>query len=325
VLLELRDEHPMVELLIERRKWAKQESTYTRPWVNQILTTRQRRIYPNYNITGTVTGRLSSNLQQIPRDNFIRGIITAPKGWTLIEADFSQIELRIAAMVSHDPAMMAVYQRGEDLHTLMASAITGKPPEFITKEERSRAKAANFGFIYGMGWRNFGGYARQQFGIVVTPEQAQHYRTSFFLRFPGLVNWHDSQRRQAQVLGYVDSPIGRRRRVPAVRSADKEMRAEAERQAINSPVQGFASDLTLMAMKAFDDAQHSQLLDSGQVRLLGNVHDSLLFEATDDYAPVVAPQIKMLMETLPIEELFGYTPPVPIVADVSLVKHWGGA
>jgi DNA polymerase-1 len=160
---------------------------------------------------------------------------------------------------------------------------------------------------------------------VVTPEQAQHYRTSFFLRFPGLVNWHDSQRRQAQVLGYVDSPIGRRRRVPAVRSADKEMRAEAERQAINSPVQGFASDLTLMAMKAFDDAQHSQLLDSGQVRLLGNVHDSLLFEATDDYAPVVAPQIKMLMETLPIEELFGYTPPVPIVADVSLVKHWGGA
>lgn len=323
-MLELQDEHPLIPLLMERTRLAKLESTYTRKWVEALRLTQQPRIYPNYNVTGTVTGRMSSNLQQVPRDNFIRGIITAPPGWMLLEADFSQIELRIAAMLSHDPAMMAVYQRGEDLHMIMASAITGKPPEHVTSEERSRAKPVSFGFLYGMGWRNFIPYARAQFGVVVTPEQAQHYRNSFFLRFPQLVNWHDKQRREVQVLGYVTSPIGRRRRLPTVNSPDKEVREMAERQAINSPVQGFASDLTLLAMNEFAYGRKDGLFDPGQIHMIGQVHDSILFEVTEGYAQEASSTVKLLMETLPIEELFGYAPPVPIVADVKVVKHWGG-
>jgi DNA polymerase-1 len=321
VLLDLWDKHPMVPLLLEHRGLVKQEGTYTRNWKDQILVTRERRIYPNYNVTGTVTGRLSSNLQQVPRDHFIRGIITAPPGYMLIEADFSQIELRIAAMVSHDPAMMKVYQDGLDLHMEMASSITGKPAQYVTKEERSRAKPVSFGFIYGMGWRGFIPYARKTFGINVSDEEAQHYRASFFLRFPQLVNWHASQRRQVQVLGYVDSPIGRRRRLPAVRSGDKEMREMAERQAINSPVQGFASDLTLMAMVALE---HDEFLSRQGTEMIGQVHDSILFESPEDTAEQSSEHIKSVMESLPIEEMFGFDPPVPIIADVTLTRWWGG-
>lgn len=323
VLLDLADEHPVMPLLLEYRKWAKWRNTYTRSWIRQLKQVGQPRLYPNYNVTGTVTGRLSSNFQQVPRNNYIRGIIGAPKGWTLIEADFSQIELRIAAMVSHDPTMMALYQQGADLHMDMASAIMGKPASEITKEERARAKPVSFGFQYGMGWRNYIPYARINYDMIVQPEQAQHYRTMFFLRFPKLVDWHQRQRRLVGVLGHVESPIGRRRRLPAIASSDKDKAAEAERQAINSPVQGFASDLTLLAMILLEGHED---LDPERCRMIGQVHDSIMFEVEEDYAEHAAAVIKGVMDSIGpvVRHKFGYTPSVPILSDVVTHRWWGG-
>lgn len=319
VLLEIRDRHPVIPLLLELRKWTKWESTYTRNWITKLKLAGVPRLYPNYNITGTVTGRLSSNFQQIPRDPYIRSIIGAPPGWKLIDADFSQIELRIAAMVSGDPTMLAAYQRGDDLHMVTAMAITGKSRDEISKEERSRAKPVAFGYLYGMGWRKYIPYARAQYGIEVTDEESQHYRTSFFLRYPQLQNWHERQRNIVRNLSQVTSPIGRVRRLMAVRSSDPDVAAEAERQAINSPVQGFASDLALLAMSILEDR-----LDNTTCRILGNLHDSIILEVMDEHAEQTAQIVKEVMETLPIQHLFGYRLPVPIVADVSIVQHWSG-
>lgn len=322
-LLEIRGQHPVIPLLLEYRKWKKWESTYTRPWIEKIKRVGKGRLYPTYNVTGTVTGRLSSNFQQVPRDNFIRGIIGAKKGWTLIEADFSQIELRIAAMVSGEPTMSRIYREGGDIHLDMATAITGKPADQVTKEERSRAKPVNFGFLYGMGWRNYVPYALSNYDQEVTDEQAQHYRSMFFLRFPRLKDWHDRQRRLVGALGYVDSPIGRRRRLPAIASSDKEKVAEAERQAINSPVQGFASDLTLLAITLLEN---SDLYFFHGFQILGQVHDSILFEGPEKNAKQAARYIEGVMNGLApvVRRKFGYAPPVPIVADVKVHKHWGG-
>lgn len=316
-------DNPALAKVLEYRHWDKQRSTYTRKWIEQVKLKGEPRLYPNYNITGTVTGRLSSNFQQVPRDNYIRGIIGAPKGYTLIEADFSQIELRVAAMVSGDREMRAAYQQGLDLHMLTAMAITGKDPEYITKEERTTGKTLNFGLLYGAGWRKLQEIAKLDYGIELTDDQAQGYRNLFFMRYAGLRFWHDAQRRQVQVLKYVESPIGRRRRLPAVTSYDKEKAAEAERQAINSPVQSFASDLTLLAMV---ELENSDLFFFHGARIIGQVHDSILFTVPEGNEVPAAEQIKRTMDNLDlrVRKLFGYSPPVPIVADVKVHKYWGG-
>jgi uracil-DNA glycosylase family 4 len=321
VMVALRNYHPIMPMLLAWRKYDKWSGTYTRKWIDLLKLTGEPRLHPSYNVIGTVTGRLSSNFQQVPRDPFIRGIIGAPPGYKIIEADFSQIELRVAAMLSMDSAMMEVYQQGGDIHMVMAQAITNKVVEDVTKEERSRAKPVNFGFLYGMGWRKFIPYARKEYDIEISETEAQTYRRTFFERFPRLAFWHEKQKRMVEHLGYVESPIGRRRRLPDVRSTDKEVAGEAMRQAINSPVQGFASDLCLMAIGILED--HPSLAEM-HVRMLGQLHDSIIFEAPAEAAEDAAGVIKDVMENLPIREVFGYEMPVPVVADVAVVQHWGG-
>ncbi len=315
--------HPFMEMLLEHRGLSKWGGTYTGSWHKRLVLSGDDRIYPSYNLAGTVTGRLSSDFQQVPRDPFIRSIIgfgnQPDRGWSLLEGDFSQIELRIAAALSGDPTMMAVYERGEDLHALTASTVTGKPLAEVTKDERSRAKAVNFGFLYGMGARNFRDYARFTYGVRVSEDEAIAYRQAFFDRYPRLVSWHQSQRRLVHQNGQVESPLGRVRRLPAVRSGDPDMRAEAERQAINSPVQGLASDFTLLGIVELE-----RMLDQSQARVLGNLHDSIILEVRDDVAQEMAATVKHVMEHLPTQRLFGYTLPVPVVADVKVSKHWGG-
>lgn len=321
VMVALRNYHPIMPTLLAWRKYDKWASTYTRKWIDLVRLVGEPRLYPSYNVIGTVTGRLSSNFQQVPRDPFMRGIFGAPPGWKLIEADFSQIELRVAAMLSGDPTMVEAYRQGDDLHMIMAQAITMKPREQVTKEERSRAKPVSFGFLYGMWWKKFILYALKEYGVVVTPAEAQRYRQTFFEKFARLSVWHEKQKRMVEITGYVESPIGRRRRLPDIRSSDKEVREEAGRQAINSPVQGFASDLCLMALGLLEG---HEALDAARCRLLGQLHDSLIFEATDDYAEEAGKAIKAVMETLPIASTFGYSMPVPVVADVTISQHWGG-
>lgn len=318
VLLKLKHMHPAVELLMTLRKWQKYESTYTRNWLARIRSAKQPRLFTSYNLSGTVTGRLSSNMQQVPRDILIRGILGSSPGWRFIEADFSQIELRLAAMFSGDPALTSAFRTGGDPHRETAAKILAKAPELITKEERKMAKAVNFGFLYGMGAKKFMIYADEKYQTKVSLEEAYKYRKAFFEQYAELPKWHARMRRLVNNLHWVSSPIGRIRHLPAILSSDEGIQAEAEREAINSPVQGLASDLTVLSMVLL-----AQRLDRDRCRIIGNVHDAVLLEATDDYAEEAAGIVKETMETLPLKRFFGWSPTVPIEAEVTVGSHWG--
>lgn len=319
-LLAMKKSHPAMDLLIELRRWSKYESTYTRNWLTRAGIARKPRLYTSYNLSGTVTGRLSSDMQQVPRNLFIRSIIGTKPGWRFVEADFSQVELRIAAMFSKDPSLTKTFQEGGDPHTETAAKVLGKPAAQITKEERKMAKAVNFGFLYGMWWKKFRVYADQNYGVQVSESEAKAYREAFFRQYTGLGPWHDRQRRLVRNLGYVKSPTGRVRHLPTIMSTDEGVQAEAEREAINSPVQGFASDLTVLSMVLI----HAEL-DPKKARIIGNVHDSIMLEVREEVAEEVARRVKHIMEHLPIKELFGFVPTVPIEADVTIGQHWGEA
>jgi len=317
-LLALRNSHPAMAVLMEFRRWDKYESTYTRNWLIRAGTAGKPRLYTSYNLSGTVTGRLSSDMQQVPRNVYIRSIIGTRPGWKWIEADFSQVELRIAAMFSRDPTLTKTFKEGGDPHFETASRILGKPKEQITKEERKMAKAVNFGFLYGMWWKKFRAYADTNYGIEVSIEEAKAYRIAFFKQYSALEAWHERQRRLVRNLGRVTSPTGRVRHLPTIMSTDEGVQAEAEREAINSPVQGFASDLTVLAMVLIHER-----LDPKQARIIGNVHDSIMLEAREEHAEEVAKLVKEIMENLPIKKLFGYQMTIPIEAEVTISQHWG--
>lgn len=318
VLLRLRKKHPAVDKLMELRKWQKYESTYTRNWIHRVRTARKPRLYTSYNLSGTVTGRLSSDMQQVPRDLFVRGIIGCKPTWRFIEADFSQVELRIAAMLSGDRALITAFNTGQDPHAQTAAAVMGKPQNEVTKDERKMAKAVNFGFLYGMGARKFKTYAKEKYGVEVTDEEARAYRRAFFDQYNALEAWHERQRRIVRNLGQVKSPIGRIRHLPNINSTDDMVVGEAEREAINSPVQGLASDLTVLSMVILQDR-----LDPKRARILGNVHDAILLEAREEDAEAVAAEVKHVMENLPLKKYFGWETTVPIEAEVTIGQHWG--
>jgi uracil-DNA glycosylase family 4 len=318
VLLQLRDKHPAIDGLMELRKLYKYESTYTRNWLQRVAIVRKPRLYPSYNIAGTVTGRLSSNMQQVPRDTYIRSIIGTRPGWKLIEADFSQAELRIAAMLSNDRELVYAFTHAKDPHLEMAAAVTGLSPSEVTKEQRKMAKAVNFGFLYGMGWKKFKIYADEKYGVKVSDSEAKAAREAFFRKYAGLPRWHARQRRLVTERGFVRSPIGRVRHLPSISSSDDGMVAEAERQAINSPVQGLASDFTVLSMVLLHER-----LDPRNARVLGNLHDAVMLEARDEVAGEVAEIVRETMESLPLARYFGFKPSVPIKVDVAVKQHWG--
>jgi len=335
VLLELRDLHPAVDLMLKRSMWNQLVKAFFNAY--DELLTEDDRIRTTFKIAGTVTGRLSSgkedsekfasgrpergvNLQQVPRDPLVRGLFGAPPGFTFVEADFSQVELRIAAFLSRDRTMLSLYQQGEDIHAATASWVLGIPRSQVTKDDRKKAKAVNFGFVYGMGWRKFIYTAFTKYGVRFSEEEAQAIRRVFFEQFSGLLAWHARQRRLVNDNRRVQNPIGRIRHLPDIDSPEMFVRGEAERQAINSPVQSFGSDLCMLSMieidrqfKSADIAAHT----------IGTVHDALMFEVRDDHVGLALPIIKDTMENLPLAKKFGCYLDVPIVADISAGKHWG--
>lgn len=325
VLLRLQDEHPVPKLILEWRQWAKNKSTYFSNWAEKM--DDRQRIHPNYKITGTVTGRLASGkedkkdtrigVQQVPRDPFIRSCIGAPKNWRFVEADFSQVELRIAAHYSQDPTMTRIFQMDGDPHMTMAMAMTGKTAEHITSEERKKAKAVNFGFLYGMGASKFVDYARDSYGVNVSEAEAKMVRKRFFEQYQTLLPWHERQRRLVNQYQRVQSIIGRVRHLPDVLSEDKEVRAEAERQAINSPVQGLGSDFCLLSMNLLHE-----MMPPSEARVVGTVHDSILFEIRKDRVKHWAKVIHTTMENLPLKKMFGAQLSIPIKVDVKSGRHW---
>jgi DNA polymerase-1 len=339
VLSHLADTNPhrVLELLLERVKWQKHQSSFFNPY--RELITDDSRLHTVFKLHGTVTGRLSSgkedsdkvtgsrksamrgvNLQQVPRDTMVRGVFGAAPGWAFVEADYSQIELRIAAEISGERTLKQLYAQNQDVHMTMAMRMTGKPASKVTKEERKKAKAVNFGFLYGMGPAKFVETAWDNYGVKVTLEEAQAARAAFFQQFPMLLKWHATQRRLAHRNNRVQSPLGRIRHLPDIVSHETGVVREAERQAINSPVQAMASDLCLLSLVLLDRRFRKLQLRSAPI---GTVHDAINFEAPVEELPVILPLIKKTMENPPLEQLFGCSISIPLVSDIGVGRAWG--
>lgn len=355
----LRIDHPMVTDLLKFRAASKQLSAFIEGWRPYIDTTG--RLHPVFKLHGTVTGRLSCehpNLQQVPRDPRIRSLITAPPGFTLIEMDLSQIELRIAAELANEYNLLRVFNEGGDPHwqTAIREIERGAGyakeikktvklhhekhgKEYIKmsyseavdyilnmggdaaaelmemwKEVRKKAKAINFGYLYGMWWKKFKIYARDNYGVEVTDNEAEASREAFFELYPNFPEWHEKQRRFAQMNGYVRSLSGRKRRLPAAMAGrDSPERREAQRQAINSPVQSFANELNLMAA-----LQMRKEFGKSWFGLIGTVHDAVLVEVRNDKVPFVYERGLEIMSQPDLLTDFDISLSVPIEADAKI-------
>ena len=312
-------EHPAVDLILKYRESFKMLGTFIQSWIEKE---EDSRLHPTFKLHGTVTGRLSCedpNLQQVPRDPKIRSLVTAPPGFTFVEADFAQVELRIAAMMSGDPAMLEAFLTGTDIHTKTAQAISGKDLStmggFDAKEWRKKAKAINFGFLYGMGPKKFKEYARDKYQVNFTLEESNKIRDRFFATYSGLQPWYKRMERIARMNGEVKSLSGRVRHLPTINSPDEFEQSQAIRQAINSPVQGFASDLTLMSV-----VDIVRLMP--EVIIVGTVHDSILMEIPDDKVDKLVPIIQEVMENPPTLRELGVQLSLPIKVEVKR-GSWG--
>lgn len=276
------------------------------------------RIHPSFNLTNVVSGRTSCtdpNLQQVPRNKDIRSLFTAPEGKLFFEADYSQLELRIAAHYSNDPTMLKIYNDGGDIHTMTASLMTGgREP---TKDERNKAKAVNFGFLYGMSAKKFVEYAYDSYGQTFTNAEASAYRDAFFVKYGRLLPWHKEQEELCEALGGVATLFGRFRKLPKIYSSNKYEHLEAARRAINTPVQGTGSDILLSAAIEV----HKKLSPYG-LKICGTVHDSILGEFNEEDKDWIVEEIKGIMAHPKILNDFGIQLRVPLEADVG-VGPWG--
>ena len=281
------------------------------------------KIYPSFNITAR-TGRTtcnSPNLQQCPQDSYVRNLIEARPGWKLAEIDYSQLELRVASWLSGDVNMQHAYQSGSDLHSKTTELLFGDTSNLShdeQKRKRTQSKSANFGFLYGMVAKTFIAYAKG-YGLDLTQEDSEKIRADFFNAYPRLLVWHEECKEFARQHGYIESPIGRKRWFDNINSYDFKKRSADERQAINSPVQGFGSDLCTSALA---EIVFSEELDHTRFNVLGSVHDAILFEIKDDYVEELVPKLQSIMENPPIVE--GLDVPIPLVADVEVSSCWGG-
>lgn len=255
------------------------------------------------------------NLQQVPRTKDVRAIYKAPPGRLFFEADYSQLELRIAADYSNDQTMLKIYNEGGDIHTTTAKLMTnGREP---TKEERGKAKAVNFGFLYGMAAKKFVEYAYNNYGVIFSLSEANQFRQKFFAKYTRLLPWHHEQELICESLGGVYNKFGRFRKLPLIYSANKWERASAARRAINTPVQGTGSDLLLSA--AFQI--HKELRKEG-LKIVGTVHDSILGEFPEECKDWIVPEIRRIMLHPKTLDYFGITLKVPLDCDIG-VGPWG--
>lgn len=276
------------------------------------------RIHPSFNLTNVVSGRTSCtdpNLQQVPRTKDVRALYHAPEGRCFFEADYSQLELRIAAHYAKEKTMLRIYNENGDIHTETAKLMTGgREP---TKEERGKAKAVNFGFLYGMGAKKFVDYAFDSYGVVFTLAEAEKFRELFFAKYSRLLPWHEEQRALANALGGVYNLYGRFRSTPGVYSQNFRDRGAAERVSINTPVQGTGSDILLSAAIEV----HKKLSPYG-LCIVGTVHDSILGEFPEENKDWFVEQIRSIMKHPKLMDEFGVELSVPLDCDIG-VGNWG--
>lgn len=276
------------------------------------------RIHASYNLTNVVSGRTSSsnpNLQQVPRTPDVRGLFHAPEGRCFFEADYSQLELRIAAHYANEPTMIRIYKENGDIHTETALLLTGgREP---TKDDRRRAKSVNFGFLYGMGAKKFVDYAYDSYGVIFTLSEAEKFRELFFAKYSRLLPWHDEQRRLAEALGGVPNLFGRFRKLPKIYADNWKEKGEAERRSINTPVQGSGSDILLSAA-----IQVKEELEPYGLKIVGTVHDSILGEFPEENKDWFVEQIRRIMIHPRLLDEFGVTLRCPLDCDIG-VGPWG--
>jgi len=304
--------HELPRLLIEYRELAKLKSTYVDA-LPGFINPATGRIHTSFNQAGAATGRLSSsepNLQNIPvrtpRGEAIRRAFVAPPGAVLLTADYSQIELRLLAHFSGDPAFVEAFARGGDIHRQTAAIIFGVPEEQVTPEMRARAKTINFATIYGQGP---GALARQ---LGITVDDARAFIERYFARFAGVRAWRDRTVAEAREKGYVETLFGRRRYIPELKERNVNIRAFGERTAANSPLQGSAADLIKIAMIRIARALREQRLAS---RLILQVHDELVLEVPEGEQQAAMRLVKRHMEEAAQLR-------VPLVVTIGVGKNW---
>ena len=303
--------YELPDLLMKYKDAATRNKMFLNRWADDCY---ESRIHPNFNLTNVVSGRTSCNspnLQQVPRTKDIRGLFSGAPGMILFEADYSQLELRIAAHYTKDKTMLNIYLHDGDIHTETAKLFTnGREP---TKEERGKAKAVNFGFLYGMQAKKFVKYALDNYGQVFTLAEAKHIRDLYFAKYARLLPWHKEQEDLCEMQGGVSNMFGRFRRLPLIYSSNKWERASAARRAINTPVQGSGSDLLISAVTQINKEL------KGIAWVGATVHDSIIGECRIEDKDYVDETIRRIMKHPKVLDDFGVELRVPLDVDIG----WG--
>lgn len=303
--------YELPDLLMKYKDAATRNKMFLNRWSDDCY---ESRIHPSFNLTNVVSGRTSCNnpnLQQVPRTKDIRGLFSGAPGMILFEADYSQLELRIAAHYAKDKTMLNIYLHDGDIHTETAKLFTnGREP---TKEERGKAKAVNFGFLYGMQAKKFVKYALDSYGQVFTLAEAKHIRDLYFAKYSRLLPWHKEQEDLCEMQGGVSNMFGRFRRLPLIYSSNKWERASAARRAINTPVQGSGSDLLISAVTQINKEL------KGIAWIGATVHDSIIGECRVEDKDYVDETIRRIMKHPKVLDDFGVELHVPLDVDIG----WG--
>jgi DNA polymerase-1 len=313
ILEELRGVHPAVGFILDYRQLSKIKSTYIDA-LPGLVNPETERVHTSFNQTRTSTGRLSSsepNLQNIPvrgeMGKEVRQAFIAPKGSYLLSADYSQIDLRALAHLSQDQSLLAAFRHDEDIHTATAAQVFGVDPTKVTPEMRRTAKTVNFGVIYGMS-----DYGLEQ-ATGLSREEAAAFINAYFEKYPGVKQYLESTKEKARKEGYVQTILGRKRAIPEINHANRQLREAAERMAINMPVQGTSADIIKVAMINLDHEMAKRKLKS---QMILQVHDELIFEVPQAEQAEMRKLVPELMTTA--IELS-----VPLKADVKTGPNWG--
>ena len=316
VLEGLKGIHPVIEPLLEYRQLTKLKSTYV-DVLPALINPKTGRVHTSFNQTGTATGRLSSsdpNLQNIPirgeLGRQVRKAFVASDGYLLLSGDYSQIDLRVMAHLSQDAHLLAAFHRDDDIHRATASEVFGVPPSEVTPDMRRVAKTVNFGVIYGIS-----DYGLEQ-ATELSREEASRFINTYFEKHRGVKEYIDSTKRQARERGYVETILGRRRYIPDINSSNAQVRAAAERMAINMPVQGTAADIIKLAMIRIQREMGKRGLRTKKAKMVLQVHDELVFEVPQEELEEMK---QLVLEVMP--NALKLT--VPLEVEVKEGKNWG--
>lgn len=302
---------PSVKPLVDYKNLAKKVQSFGDSLVGHVNRATGR-IHPNYAIAGAVTGRFSCskpNLQQIPNEKEFRQLFNAPAGRKIVVADYSQVELRILAMLANEPVMLDVYRNGGDLHRITASSMAAVPPDQVTSEQRRAAKPVNFGIIYGMAAKGLSSYAFNSYGVIMTAKQAKANIEAFFKKYPAVKRWGDISYKNAVLYSFVETKLGRKIGV-----------SNAYTEARNYPVQGSAGEVMLAALIELDREIEASGLD---IKLVNIIHDEIVLEV----AEAAAAQAKALLEKAMVNGMLRIFPEAYTdgLVEANIADNWGDA